>query len=89
MSTTQTTVTGQAAPYFCPQCRSNRVRFQVINKFSQPVHMDPRTGEIKERIGEPHLVTKDGAPEVEVHCEVCSYTAGETLFTAAARNNPL
>lgn len=82
-------LTGQVSPYYCPQCKSNRVRFQVISKYSQPVHKDPRTGEISERVAEPHLVTKEGRPDVDVRCEVCNYTAGESIFTAAARNSPI
>ena len=76
-------------PYYCPQCKSNRVRFQVISKFSQPVHKDPRSGDIREKVSEPHLMTRDGQPDVDVRCEVCNYTALESIFTAAARNNPI
>ena len=82
-------VTGQTTPYYCPQCKSNRVRFQVISKYAQPLHKDARTGEVREKVAEPHLVVKDGQPDVDVYCEVCHYTAAESIFTAAARNNPL
>ena len=39
----------QDVPYFCPNCRSNRVKFSFIRQVSQDVMKDAISGEITEQ----------------------------------------
>ncbi|MVO99174.1 hypothetical protein [Paenibacillus lutrae] len=74
----------QEKPYFCPNCRSNRVKFSVIASYSQSFLKDALTGEVKE--------TQDPSPvsesEPTIQCLVCSYVGNEMRFVKQAEREP-
>ncbi len=74
----------QEKPYFCPNCRSNRVKFSVITSYSQRFIKDALTGSIQQ-YNEP-----DAIPETEpmIQCQVCSFTGNEMRFVKQAEREP-
>ncbi|WP_284639009.1 hypothetical protein [Paenibacillus silviterrae] len=74
----------QEKPYFCPNCRSNRVKFSMISSFSRRFLKDAVTGAVQE-VGEP-----DELPEAEptIQCQVCSFTGNELRFIKQAEREP-
>lgn len=67
-------------PYFCPNCRSNRVKFNMIQKTSQSMMKDAMTGDIVE-IEEP-MIVEEAEPIIE--CRVCSFNGNEMRFIKQA-----
>ncbi|AEI44356.1 hypothetical protein [Paenibacillus mucilaginosus] len=74
----------QEKPYFCPNCRSNRVKFSVISSISQPFLKDAVTGVLTE-VGEQEPLT-DTEPTIQ--CLVCSFSANELRFIKQAEREP-
>ncbi|MCZ8520070.1 MULTISPECIES: hypothetical protein [Paenibacillus] len=74
----------QEKPYFCPNCRSNRVKFSVISSISQRFMKDAVTGELME------MGDQESLPEAEptIQCLVCSYSANELRFIKQAEREP-
>lgn len=72
------------APYFCPNCRSNRVKFSVITSMKQSIRKDAGTGEIMEQ-EDAEFVNTD---ETTVQCEVCSFIGNEMRFVKQAEREP-
>lgn len=71
-------------PYFCPNCRSNRVKFRQITKYSQSFIKDAINGEIVES-GEAVLVAQE---EPEIECMVCNVSGNEMRFIKQAEREP-
>lgn len=71
-------------PYFCPNCRSNRVKFRRLFSFAQPFQKNAVTGEL--------LVTGDAEPlpeaEPTIECGVCGFAGGELRFVKQAEREP-
>ncbi|WP_018665175.1 hypothetical protein [Heyndrickxia acidiproducens] len=70
-------------PYCCPNCKTNRTRFNIIRQMPQAVKMDPRTGEVVDVLAdaEPnplHLAYR--GPEYRVQCAVCGLIEDERTF---------
>lgn len=74
----------QDKPYFCPNCRSNRVKFSVISSFSQKFLKDAQSGMIQE-FSEPQQL-EDREPTIQ--CMVCSFTGNEMRFIKQAEREP-
>lgn len=74
----------QEIPYFCPNCRSNRVKFSVITSYSQSFLKDALSGSIKEYT-EPDLIAE---PEPMIQCLVCSFVGNELRFIKQAEREP-
>lgn len=74
----------QNKPYFCPNCRSNRVKFNVITSSSQRVQKDAVTGDVMS-MEDPHAV--EGS-EAMIQCLVCSFTGNEMRFIKQAEREP-
>lgn len=73
----------QDVPYFCPNCRSNRVKFSFIRQVSQDVMKDAISGEITEQSEEGLL-----DEPVQVRCRVCQFTGDEMRFIKQAEREP-
>ncbi len=73
----------QDVPYFCPNCRSNRVKFSFIRQVSQDVMKDAISGEITEQSEEGLLDEL-----VQVRCRVCQFTGDEMRFIKQAEREP-
>ena len=76
----------QEKPYFCPNCRSNRVNFKVIHRRAQDVKKDAFEGNVLNMSEEQPYVDLQG--DTEVQCQSCHYTAYENMFIKAAEREP-
>jgi hypothetical protein len=74
----------QEKPYFCPNCRSNRVKFSIINSFSQKIVKDALTGVVSE-VSEPAPI-ETGEPNIQ--CQVCGFMGNELRFVKQAEREP-
>ncbi|ALS21619.1 MULTISPECIES: hypothetical protein [Paenibacillus] len=71
-------------PYFCPNCRSNRVKFSVISSYSQRFLKDAITGSVQE-VSDPEQLEES---EPTIQCQVCSFTGNEMRFIKQAEREP-
>jgi hypothetical protein len=73
-----------ARPYFCPDCRSNRVKFSRLTTISESFIKDAATGAIMEQ--------QDAMPvpeaEPTIRCNVCNFTGNEMRFIKQAERDP-
>nr|WP_245580958.1 hypothetical protein [Paenibacillus ginsengihumi] len=74
----------QNKPYFCPNCRSNRIKFSVISSYSQYFLKDAVTGEIRE-FGDQRPI-EDSEPTIQ--CLVCNFAGNELRFVKQAEREP-
>lgn len=74
----------QTKPYFCPNCRSNRVKFSVFSSARQSFFKDAVTGEITEQY-EPVQVDPS---EPDIQCNVCGFVGNEMRFIKQAEREP-
>jgi hypothetical protein len=77
-------ITMQETPYYCPNCRSNRIKFKVITSYSQSFLKDALTGSIKE-FKEPEPIAE---PEPTIQCLVCNFIGNELRFIKQAEREP-
>ena len=71
-------------PYFCPNCRSNRIKFSVVTSFSRRILKDAHTGAILES-SEPQVIEE---PEPNIECMVCHFIGNEMRFVKQAEREP-
>ncbi|MRG86161.1 DNA alkylation repair protein [Salinibacillus xinjiangensis] len=79
-----------ASPYLCPNCRTNRSRFNIIEQKATPVKLDPQSGDVLTEFAEDNVdimhVTYKG-PEYKVQCGVCGLIEDERSFIKHAEFN--
>jgi hypothetical protein len=71
------------APYRCPNCKTNKSRFNLIKQLPQSVKIDPNTGSIVEEYAEEQLTPFHMAykgPELRVQCAACGLIEDEKTF---------
>lgn len=70
-------------PYRCPNCKTNRSRFNLIKQMPLAVKMDPQTGNIIEEYGRDELSpfhTPYNGPDLKVQCAACGLIEDEKTF---------
>lgn len=70
-------------PYRCPNCRTNKSRFNLIKQVPQSVKLDPHTGNVIEEYSEedlsPFHMSYKG-PDLKVQCGACGLIEDEKTF---------
>ena len=77
-------------PYLCPNCKTNRSRFNIIRQQPQAVRMDPESGQVLSEYDQNGLDpfhTAYRGPDVKVQCGSCGLIEDEKSFTAFAAHN--
>ncbi len=74
----------QEKPYFCPNCRSNRVKFSVISRSQQSFMKDAVTGAVMSQ-NEPEQFNVE---EPDIQCNVCHFVGNEMRFIKQAEREP-
>jgi DNA-directed RNA polymerase subunit RPC12/RpoP len=74
----------QEKPYFCPNCRSNRVKFSVITRSAQSFMKDAISGEVTSNTEAEEFEQS----EPDIQCNVCSFVGNEMRFIKQAEREP-
>jgi hypothetical protein len=76
-------------PYRCPNCRTNRTRFNIIQQVPQSVKLDPQSGQVVQQYEEgslePFHLAYNG-PELKVQCAACGLVEDEMTFKKFGEN---
>lgn len=72
-----------STPYRCPNCKTNRTRFNLIQQVPQAIKMDPHSGEVIHEYStnelEPFHLAYNG-PDYKVQCAACGLIEDERTF---------
>ncbi|MGA9228159.1 MAG: DNA alkylation repair protein [Mesobacillus sp.] len=72
-----------STPYRCPNCKTNRTRFNMITQIPQAVKLNPQSGEVVEQYSndqlEPFHLPYRG-PELKIQCAACGLVEDEKTF---------
>ena len=72
-----------STPYCCPNCKTNRSRFNIIEQVARSIKMDPESGNIIEEYSSENLspfhLSYHG-PTYKVQCAACGLIEDERTF---------
>ncbi|MEI5907345.1 DNA alkylation repair protein [Bacillus spongiae] len=72
-----------STPYRCPNCKTNKTRFNMIEQISHAVKINPESGEIVESFNDhdagPFHLPYNG-PEYRIQCAACGLIEDEKTF---------
>jgi hypothetical protein len=79
-----------SAPYLCPNCKSNRTRFNLLEQVVKPIKMNAQSGEItneysNESLDPFHLPYR--GPAYKVQCATCGLIEDERAFIKRAESS--
>ncbi|PLT28710.1 DNA alkylation repair protein [Peribacillus deserti] len=72
-------------PYRCPNCKTNRSRFNLIEQIPSYVKIDPVSGSILEEIASENLSPyhfRYNGPQFKIQCGTCGTVGDEMTFAA-------
>ncbi|WP_417900147.1 DNA alkylation repair protein [Bacillus haimaensis] len=75
------------SPYLCPNCKTNRSRFNIIEQVPKSVKLDPHSGEVLNEFSSDtldafHIPYK--GPSYKVQCATCGLIEEERSFIKRA-----
>lgn len=76
-------------PFMCPTCKSNRMRFTVIEQIPRYVRLDPQTGQIVAELAPEQLDTFHQpykGDSFKIQCGVCGTIESEERFVKMAEH---
>ncbi|MGN7468752.1 hypothetical protein [Brevibacillus sp. SAFN-007a] len=76
-------------PLLCPTCKSNRMRFTLIEQVPRYIRLDPQTGEVVQQLQSEELDLFHKPYKGEsymIQCGVCGTTESEERFVKMAQH---